>query len=99
MMTLWKWATRNRLLCSWKSAGGTAISTPVMPPMTNVTMNPIDHRTGTGEANAPAVHREQPVEDLDAGRHRDDHGHHAEEAVDVGAGSHGEEVVQPDQER
>src|SRR3979490_1469928 len=47
MMTLWKCATRNRLLCSWKSAGGTAISTPVMPPMTNVTMNPIDHRTGT----------------------------------------------------
>ena len=29
-----------------KSAGGTAISTPVMPPMMNVTMKPIDHNSG-----------------------------------------------------
>src|SRR5207253_6169402 len=36
-------ATRNRLLCSTKSAGGTASSTPVMPPITKVTMKPIDH--------------------------------------------------------
>src|SRR5258708_2297084 len=53
MMTLWTCEIRNRLLCSWKSAGGTAISTPVMPPMTNVTMNPIDHRTGTVNRTRP----------------------------------------------
>src|SRR4029077_9252390 len=53
MMTLWKWATRNRLLCSWKSAGGTAIRTPVIPPMTNVTMKPMDHRTGTVKRTRP----------------------------------------------
>ena len=41
MMTLWKCATRNRLLCSTKSAGGTASNTPVMPPSTKVTMNAI----------------------------------------------------------
>ena len=29
-----------------KSAGGTASSTPVMPPMTKVTMKPIDHSIG-----------------------------------------------------
>src|SRR3954451_25212132 len=46
MMTLWKCATRNRLLCSTKSAGGTASSTPVIPPSTNVTMKPIDHSIG-----------------------------------------------------
>src|SRR6266850_28527 len=43
MMTLWKCATRKRLLWSTKSAGGTASSTPVMPPITKVTMKPIDH--------------------------------------------------------
>ncbi len=46
MMTLWKCATRNRLLCSAKSAGGTASSTPVMPPMTKVTMKPIANIIG-----------------------------------------------------
>ncbi|MNM62404.1 hypothetical protein D3C81_737340 [compost metagenome] len=43
MITLWKWATRNRLLCSTKSAPGTASSTPVMPPTANVTMKPMVH--------------------------------------------------------
>ncbi|MNT46729.1 hypothetical protein D3C72_1833960 [compost metagenome] len=43
MITLWKWATRNRLLCRTKSAGGTASSTPVMPPTANVTIKPMVH--------------------------------------------------------
>lgn len=34
---------QNNELCSTKSAGGTASITPVMPPITKVTMNPIDH--------------------------------------------------------
>ena len=46
MMTLWKCAIRNRMVWSWKLVGGTAISTPVMPPITKVTMKPMDHRTG-----------------------------------------------------
>ncbi len=46
MMTLWKCATRNRLLCSRKSAGGIAKSTPVSPPNRNVTMKPTDHSIG-----------------------------------------------------
>src|ERR1700685_489366 len=53
MITLWKWAIRKRLLCSTKSAGGTAISTPVMPPITNVTMKPIDHKIGTVKRTRP----------------------------------------------
>ena len=53
MMTLWKWATRNRLLCSTKSAGGTASSTPVMPPMTKVTMKPIVHSIGGSKTTRP----------------------------------------------
>jgi len=37
----------NRLLCSTKATGGhPPISTPVMPPMMNVTMKPIDHNSG-----------------------------------------------------
>ena len=53
MMTLWKWATRNRLLCSTKSAGGTASSTPVMPPITKVTMKPSDHSIGVVNTTRP----------------------------------------------
>ena len=47
MMTLWKCATRNRLLCSTKSAGGMASSTPVMPPITKVTMKPMAQSMGS----------------------------------------------------
>ena len=53
MITLWKCATRKTLLCSWKSAGGTAISTPVMPPTTNVTMKAIVHSIGTVKRTRP----------------------------------------------
>ncbi|MNQ82062.1 hypothetical protein D3C85_971040 [compost metagenome] len=51
------------------------------------------------DAQAAAVDGEQPVEDLGPGRDRDDHCRDAEEGIDVGPRSHGEEVVQPDQER
>ena len=50
------------------------------------------------KAHAAGVHRQQPVEDFDARRHGDDHRHHAEEAVDVGARPHREEMVQPHHE-
>ncbi|KAG1296082.1 hypothetical protein G6F64_013246 [Rhizopus arrhizus] len=51
------------------------------------------------EADAAAVHRKQPVEDLGAGRDRDDHRRDAEEGIDVGTRAHGEEVGQPHEER
>ena len=57
---------------------------------------PIDRHA---ESDPAAIHREQPVEHLHAGRHRDDHAHDAEKAVDVGARAHREEMVQPDHER
>ena len=50
------------------------------------------------EDDAAAVHREQPVVDLHARGHGDDHGGDAEDRIDVGARAHGEEVVQPDHE-
>ena len=53
MTTLWKCATRNSELCSTKSAGGTASSTPVMPPITKVTMKPSDHSIGTSKRTRP----------------------------------------------
>ena len=53
MMTLWKWATRNKLLCSTKSAGGTAMSTPLMPPITKVIMKPMVHSTGDSKRTRP----------------------------------------------
>jgi len=40
-----KRATRNALLWSTKSTGGTANRTPVKPPRTNVIMKPIKNRT------------------------------------------------------
>ena len=48
-----------------------------------------------GEADAAAIHGEQPVEHLHAGRHGDDHRHDAEQAVDVPACAHREEVMEP----
>ena len=53
MITLWKCATRNRLLCSTKSTGGTATSTPVMPPTTNVTMKLTVHNIGVSKRIRP----------------------------------------------
>ena len=40
-------------MCSTKSAGGTASSTPVMPPITNVTMKPTAHSIGTSNRMRP----------------------------------------------
>ncbi|KAG1402222.1 hypothetical protein G6F59_012932 [Rhizopus arrhizus] len=50
---------------------------------------------GRGELHATAEHGEQPVEDLHAGRDRDDHRRDAEEGIDVGTRAHGEEVTMP----
>ena len=66
--------------------------------MTNVTMKPIGKQHRRLEHDPTTEHREQPIEDLDAGRHRDDRRHDAEESIDVGARAHGEEVMQPDHE-
>ncbi len=56
----------------------------------------VEHRSI--EAQAAAVHGEEPVIDLHARRHRDDHGHDAEKCIDAGARTHGEEMMQPDGE-
>ena len=53
MMTLWKCAIRNNELCSTKSMAGIASITPVMPPMTKVTMKPIVHSTGEVKCTRP----------------------------------------------
>ena len=53
MITLWKWAIRNSELCRTKSAGGTASSTPVMPPITKVTMKATTHIIGTSNRIRP----------------------------------------------
>ena len=53
MMTLWKWATRKRLLCSTKSAGGTASRTPVIPPTTKVTTKPSAQSIGVAKTTRP----------------------------------------------
>ena len=53
MITLWKCATRNRLLCSRKSAGATDSITPVMPPMVKVNRKPIVHSIGTSKRTRP----------------------------------------------
>src|SRR2546427_9409570 len=50
---------RNRLLCSTKSAGGTASSTPVMPPMAKVHMKPTVHSIGTVKRMRPRYMRSE----------------------------------------
>src|SRR3546814_19827127 len=49
MITLWKCAIRNSELCSTKSAGGTASSTPVMPPTVKVSMKATAHIIGSSK--------------------------------------------------
>ncbi|CAM5191948.1 hypothetical protein CDEF62S_02159 [Castellaniella defragrans] len=51
--TLWKWAIRNRLLCSRKSAGATDSMTPVMPPIVKVKRNPMVQIMGTVKCTRP----------------------------------------------
>lgn len=46
MITLWKCAIRNTELCRTKSAPGTAISTPVIPPTEKVIRKPTVHIIG-----------------------------------------------------
>ena len=97
-MTLWKWADEKQAVVEleirWRH-GHQDPGHAADDKRHHETDRPQDrHR----EANAPAVHCEQPVEHLHAGGNRDDHGHDAEETVDVRAGTHGEEVVQPDDE-
>src|SRR3954464_9657610 len=53
MMTLWKCATRKRLLCRTKSAGGTASNTPVSPPSTKVGMKPMTQMKGPSNRIRP----------------------------------------------
>ena len=56
---------------TWKSIGGRASSTPVRPPNRNVTRKPIANSIGVSKRDRAAPHRADPVEELDAGRHRD----------------------------
>ena len=53
MITWWKCATRNKLLWTMKSTGGMASNTPVSPPITKVSMNPINQYIGTLKRTRP----------------------------------------------
>src|SRR5262249_46544780 len=98
MMTLWKWATekdavvehevdrRNRQQNTRHAANDKS---------DDKAERKQDWRP---EYESTTKHGEQPVEDFDAGRHANDHRHDAEDRIDVGAGPHGEEVMQPNHE-
>ena len=55
-----------------------------------------EHRRS--ELDLPAPHRADPIKDLDAGRHSDNHRGDSEEGVSVGAHSDCKHVVSPDAE-
>ena len=52
-MTEWKWATRNKLLWTWKSIPGTDIKTPASPPDTNVIIKPMNQSIGVVNFTRP----------------------------------------------
>ena len=52
-----------------------------------------------GDADAPAVHGQDPVVHLNPGRNADDHRGNTENGIDVGTLAHGEKVMQPYAER
>ena len=68
-----------------------------MPPMTKVIMKASAQSIGVWKRSRPPHIVEKPVEDFDARRHGDDHRRDAEEAIDVGARAHREEMVQPNE--
>ena len=72
---------------------------PVMPPMTNVTMNPTTNSSGVFHTGRPTHSRRQPGEDLDAGRHADGDAGGGEEAGHDRRQADGEHVVRPQGER
>ena len=68
---------------------------PVMPPSRNVPIPPTANSSGTRYSIVPAPQRRDPVEDLHAGRHRDDEAREHEEGEHDGRRRHGEHVVRP----
>ena len=48
--------------------------------------------------DAPSIHGEEPIEQLDARRNGDEHRHDSEEGIDADACAHGEEVMEPNEE-
>jgi hypothetical protein len=63
---------KSYLLWSTKTTGGTGRNTPVRPPMTNVNDEADCRQHRRLEHDPTTEHREQPVEDFDARRRRDD---------------------------
>src|SRR3954470_4294031 len=53
--TLWRCATTKYVSWNWKSNGGEASITPVMPPNRNVNRNPTDHSIGVGKVSRPPI--------------------------------------------
>ena len=80
-----------------KSMGAAASITPVMPPSRNVKQEPAGEEHGRLERDAPAPHRADPVEELHAGRHGDEHREAGEEREQHRPG--GEHVVRPHADR
>ncbi len=80
-----KWGDEEERIRSWKSTGGTASRTPVMPPMTKVTMKPTAHNIGTENRTRPPNMVKSQLKILAPVGYRDDHGRNAEEGVYGGA--------------
>ena len=73
---------RSRCPCTCQSKGTTASMTPVRPPIGEQGDEADGEEHRRREAQRAAPHRRQPVEDLDAGRHRDQHAGAGEEGVE-----------------
>ena len=71
--------------------------TPVSPPNRKVTRKPTANSIGVSKRQMPSPHRADPVEELHAGRHRDQERHEREERQQHLAG--GEHVVRPHRHR
>ena len=72
--------------------------TPERPPIVNCETRPIANSIGVVNFSDPREHRADPVEDLHAGRDRDQHRGAGEDRVRGRAEAGGEHVVRPDAE-
>ncbi len=82
-----------------KSAPGTAIITPVIPPTVKVIRASIVHIIGVVKRIRPLYMVNSQLKILTPGWDRDNHGRNWGKGIHIGARTHSEEVMQPNHKR
>ncbi len=83
----------------WKSIGAIDIMTPVIPPIVKIRTNPKNQSMGVVNRTRPLCIVKSQLKIFTPGGNCDEHRHDPEKGICIGASSHSEEMVQPNDER